>query len=911
MKPGTTRSRLPRKCRLRTVNATSSPYFDGSPPRTPTSDTDFEPPLDLPKKSSKVRGRRKNAERTPNSSVPKETAVIKTAGEGNETSDDDWDKVPARKDRKQKNKTRKPRRTNQAAPTTQITTKPEPSRSASSSEEEGEWEEVVETSSPRAPPKEVEFMSQLLTATKPQPGSSSEEEDDENLVISVSIGAGGRQAKSLDPKLAAAMLRARRLREKRYARHVCHLLCLLSHARVANLTCDNDLIRGLGLSLLTSFEEVRDSLRRVLPSNNWGLSDLRLLLLAFVCHITATATSTTEYTSLAEAIDSRLQARKSTLNDVTVLLVAALRTIGLDTRLVCALQPLPLKLPSALRKRTKRPSTSPSATRKKLKPLGQSVKNDKILSASSCGSAESDCEGHLEDAAQEASLVFFAEVFLPSTGTWVGVNLQPPVGRVDADFFQLPFPYVVGFASNKPVFESSSSVTHPYTGRFPLDLASRYDPHWLSSSRPSRIADPLWKELLDQMKGYCDADAALLGGLRAKEPTMEPEVRDAVDAERIQSCLRQLPLPRRVSDLKNHPLYVLKRHLLKFEVIHPPDAPVVGFLKVGKSDALGEPIFSREYLYLCHTREAWLKEAKVVRIGEKPAKVVKALMSMKRKLLCDAGGPPPTVELFGPWQVEDYVPPVAQNGVVPRNEHGNVELFKPSMLPIGCVHICLSGIQHIAKRLEIDAVPAMIGWSFHGGGWAHPEYNGFVVCKESVPALLDAWRADNMNKAKAAAADCTERALANWRRLTRHLLLWQRVEARFQLSRSSVLGPSHAPSQLASSARASRGARRARAGSQRANGPAPPMQAANGGGWQRLNPGEESVFPRLLEVAAPAQSRAPCRPPRGAAGLKRQTRGRTGASTRGRRRRTRRKASSSSSSSEAEDHMSWASDSST
>ncbi|VDN36176.1 unnamed protein product, partial [Dibothriocephalus latus] len=53
--------------------------------------------------------------------------------------------------------------------------------------------------------------------------------------------------------------------------------------------------------------------------------------------------------------------------------------------------------------------------------------------------------------------------------------------------------------------------------------------------------------------------------------------------------------------------------------------------------------------------------------------------------------------------------------------------------------------------MEIDVVPAMVGWSFHVGGWAHPEYNGFVVCKESVPALLDAWRADNMNKAKAAA----------------------------------------------------------------------------------------------------------------------------------------------------------------
>uniref|UniRef100_A0A183TUF4 BHD_1 domain-containing protein n=1 Tax=Schistocephalus solidus TaxID=70667 RepID=A0A183TUF4_SCHSO len=177
------------------------------------------------------------------------------------------------------------------------------------------------------------------------------------------------------------------------------------------------------------------------------------------------------------------------------------------------------------------------------------------------------------------------------------------------------------------IFESSSSITSPYVGRSPIELASRYDPQWLTSSRGCRIADPLWKDLLNQMKEYCDADTALTGDLRARESTMEPEIRDAVDAERIQNCLRQLPLPRRVSDLKNHPLYVLQRHLLKFEIIHPPDAPVIGFLKVGKTDSMGEPIFSRDYLHICHTREAWLKEAKNAQIAARWA--VKAIWPSK------------------------------------------------------------------------------------------------------------------------------------------------------------------------------------------------------------------------------------------------------------------------------------------
>lgn len=45
------------------------------------------------------------------------------------------------------------------------------------------------------------------------------------------------------------------------------------------------------------------------------------------------------------------------------------------------------------------------------------------------------------------------------------------------------------------------------------------------------------------------------------------------------------------------------------------------------------------------------------------------------------------LELFGEWQTTEYDPPEAKNGIVPRNEYGNVDLFQKSMLPKGTVHI--------------------------------------------------------------------------------------------------------------------------------------------------------------------------------------------------------------------------------
>ncbi len=88
-------------------------------------------------------------------------------------------------------------------------------------------------------------------------------------------------------------------------------------------------------------------------------------------------------------------------------------------------------------------------------------------------------------------------------------------------------------------------------------------------------------------------------------------------------------------------------------------------------------------------------------------------------------------------------------------------------------------------------MPAMVGWTFHGAGWAHPQMEGYVVCAEEAPRLVRAWHQQRMDAERAALADRSERALANWRRLTRHLLLWHSVEAKFQLAKANVTRTSH------------------------------------------------------------------------------------------------------------------------
>lgn len=68
---------------------------------------------------------------------------------------------------------------------------------------------------------------------------------------------------------------------------------------------------------------------------------------------------------------------------------------------------------------------------------------------------------------------------------------------------------------------------------------------------------------------------------------------------------------------KDHPLYALSRHLLKFQAIYPPEPPIVGYVR-------NEPVYLRECVHELNGRDNWLKEARVVKMGEQSYKLVKS-----------------------------------------------------------------------------------------------------------------------------------------------------------------------------------------------------------------------------------------------------------------------------------------------
>jgi Rad4 beta-hairpin domain 3 len=89
-------------------------------------------------------------------------------------------------------------------------------------------------------------------------------------------------------------------------------------------------------------------------------------------------------------------------------------------------------------------------------------------------------------------------------------------------------------------------------------------------------------------------------------------------------------------------------------------------------------------------------------------------------------------------QTELYIPPPVENGIVPKNTYGNLDVYTPSMVPVGGVHVIRPSIAHAAHFAGIDYADAVTGFDFVRNK-ANARINGIVVAQENVEGLLSIW----------------------------------------------------------------------------------------------------------------------------------------------------------------------------
>ncbi|KAG8896962.1 hypothetical protein FRC01_011545, partial [Tulasnella sp. 417] len=254
---------------------------------------------------------------------------------------------------------------------------------------------------------------------------------------------------------------------------------------------------------------------------------------------------------------------------------------------------------------------------------------------------------------------------------------------------------------------------------------------------------------------------------------------DIEDAELLSSQMTEA-MPSSMSGFKNHPLYVLERHLRREQVVHP--AITIGTFR-------GEPVYPRGNVVELKTAENWMRsEGREVKNGEQPMKMVKIRASTVRRKrevevammeMADRGGGSGEENgvmqgLYAEWQTKFYEPLPVIDGKVPKNDFGNIDLYTPSMLPQGAMHLPYKGIAKIARKLGIDHAEAVTGFEFKQRR-ALPILTGIVVAEEESEALLEAYWASEHAAEEKERQKKQERVFKRWQKLVKGLRIRQRL----------------------------------------------------------------------------------------------------------------------------------------
>ncbi|KAB8224066.1 hypothetical protein BDV33DRAFT_165804 [Aspergillus novoparasiticus] len=643
--------------------------------------------------------------------------------------------------------------------------------SSSSDESEMEWEEVDILQAPAVP-----------IQTAPASG--------ENETMQITLDPHQDQKRKVirrrKPITAAE-------REMRLHVHKAHLLCLLSHAQLRNLWCNDEEIQGFLKQMLTKrvisllnpsqeqpqytrsttfidglnqasdafskrFKVIKSGLKRA----HWA--DDSLSLKQRVEDIMSDA----EMFLSKDDFQKQAKTLQGSRDFGAQLFCALLRSVAVEARLVCSLQPLPFTgttkqmtptksgrqfivmssddLDTSTDDLTKRgASPTPSRTRRLGRPQFKPSTQPKSFVANSRPSIR-----------ESSYPVFWVEAFNEAMQKWVPVDPLVTKSLAKSFKFEPPSSDPYNCMSYVIAFEEDASAR---------DVTRRYSKAFNAKTRKLRVestknGERWWGRV---MRFY-------------EKPFLED--RDEVEISELTAKIAAEPMPRNLQDFKDHPIYALERHLRRHETIFPKR--VVGQVSVSKSGSRNqvlEPVYRRSDVHALRSANRWFRLGRDIKIGEQPLKRVQSHRNRAMAVEEDAGDSEQYTEtaLYAYHQTELYRPPSVVQGKVPKNAFGNLDVYVPSMVPSGGVHIKHSDARHAAKLLGIDYADAVTGFDFKGRhGTA--VIQGVVIAKEYEEALKEVLGCLEAQKLQAELEQKSAESLRLWK----HFLLKLRIAERVQ-----------------------------------------------------------------------------------------------------------------------------------
>jgi len=330
---------------------------------------------------------------------------------------------------------------------------------------------------------------------------------------------------------------------------------------------------------------------------------------------------------------------------------------------------------------------------------------------------------------------------------------------------------------------------------YPTTVYIKYREYKIKCTKPINYIISVSQDgfIKDKTKFYDEKYYLSTWKLRMEEETIISLINDVLNKNHKDDKLKEIipededpdknvPFPTSIGSYINHPLFALEKHVKQYEILFSRE-PVLGYIR-------NEPIYPRNNVRPVSTEGHWVREGLQIKKGEKPMKFVKSKSYMIKQFRLDylikknAALPKDfelgeeMVPLYGKWQTEEYKPKPVVNGIVPKSKYGNIDLFKPSMLPEGGVHLDYKGIAQVAKRLGVDYAEAVTGIDVAGHHWV-PAISGIVVAKENAEKVLSRYQFFEKEKQRKIKERKEKRIYGNWRRLIKKLLTKEILIAKY------------------------------------------------------------------------------------------------------------------------------------
>ncbi|TFY83199.1 hypothetical protein EWM64_g818 [Hericium alpestre] len=254
--------------------------------------------------------------------------------------------------------------------------------------------------------------------------------------------------------------------------------------------------------------------------------------------------------------------------------------------------------------------------------------------------------------------------------------------------------------------------------------------------------------------------------------------RDDVEDDELTSHQMTEAMPTTIAGFKDHPLYILQRHLHKDQQI-APNTPELGKFR-------GEPVYPRGSVLSLKTAENWMRRGRTVKSGEQPMKWVKqraSTVSRKRELevLREAGAKAGSTE-----EITQGLHAAGWRGPCSMQ----VRLLTAAKITAYLDIFVDKGAAKIARQLGFDYAEAVTGFEFKKRR-AFPVITGIVIAAENEDALLEAyWEAEHLAREKEEAKR-KQAVTKRWIRLVHGLRLRKRLQEQYADEGQGLSGASH------------------------------------------------------------------------------------------------------------------------